>query len=711
MKDQSKLLVLILISGLLAPIIGGQISTDSLPLLSGGLIGALVGGGELGILPHLLIALPAALTLILVLSKRTVLQLPGKILSGAFGIFFGLVTISFVASSFRMTALGTISEWLLYVITLYSVVAVAGRGVGPRGHIYAIFAGCSIAAIRGVIEYGQMKPVDPHWRIFGGWVNPNGLAAILMLGVLLGLGLILDAERIQKLILGLLTSLIALALVLTQSRATLACLAFGIVVFLFAALMWRRGSIKSAQSFAWAMTILSLTLTLVIPAVQVLAPISPKLTAKVEASQGGLSRFSAADIGTDQSSTFRRLLWKGVLPIVASKPTGVGMGAYRFSSAQSGLTTQTQLAHESFLQIAVEASPFAAVVLGLAISIWTFQICRTPISLPVSQNNLRAGVLAAVFGVLAHSLVDSDLYYFGIGLSFFMLIGAGLLLAADGVAPEFAAKSIRGLAISTTAAVLIACGYCGSAELARAQLRGALVEKNIESLRAIRDSITGQFPFDPESYALVARLSETPELQLTNQQKAVDLGPSTKNLRALARTLQSAGRAGEALTTLELALRSDPNNLTTLSQLYQLQRDTGDLASAQITANRLVKVEDSPYFTVRSLPELVPTETYEARVFLAKSARGSREAGALLTRAVEGFLEYVNLTLPRIKQQVAQGGDFGGETLERAGEKVQTGLLAAQELQRVAAALGDRALAAKASEAIVAFSAAGSSIK
>src|SRR5204862_536544 len=52
----------------------------------------------------------------------------------------------------------------------------------------------------------------------------------------------------------------------------------------------------------------------------------------------------------EQSSGFRFLLWKGAAKLIKSNPIGYGIGTYRYESARPGYTTETQLAHNTFLQ-------------------------------------------------------------------------------------------------------------------------------------------------------------------------------------------------------------------------------------------------------------------------------------------------------------------------------------------------------------------------
>jgi tetratricopeptide (TPR) repeat protein len=193
--------------------------------------------------------------------------------------------------------------------------------------------------------------------------------------------------------------------------------------------------------------------------------------------------------------------------------------------------------------------------------------------------------------------------------------------------------------------------------------------------------------------------------QIEAAKNAVENAPSTRNLRLLARLLLDNGDVAGATLMYNRALRSDPNSLTTLSQLAELYRKSGNESAYRSTLDRLLKVEDTTYFKIRSLPELVPTETYEARLQLAELTNDQAEKRRLLTGAVAGFKAYLSSTVPTVLR-MAKGDPplpYGGETVQIATEKMQRAAEAAHRLGVLDLAAGDKAGAEEAGKAEAAF--------
>ena len=116
---------------------------------------------------------------------------------------------------------------------------------------------------------------------------------------------------------------------------------------------------------------------------------------------------------------------------------------------------------------------------------------------------------------------------------------------------------------------------------------------------------------------------------------------------------------------------------------------------------RILAVEQTPYYTVRSLPEVVPTQTARARLKLASQTAVVEERIELLRGAVETFERYRVLTIPRIESMTAEdpNGNYAGETLALARENMEFAAAAAEELAELYRAAGDPAGAAGAEEA------------
>jgi hypothetical protein len=134
----------------------------------------------------------------------------------------------------------------------------------------------------------------------------------------------------------------------------------------------------------------------------------------------------------------------------------------------------------------------------------------------------------------------------------------------------------------------------------------------------------------------------------------------------------------------------------------ELQDLVGRQDAAVETAKRLISVENTGYFKIRSIPEDIPTETYEARLYLAKTATNKE---AMLRPAVEGLLQFAKVSLPRTRAMNPDGTGAGMPTRE-AEDKAKLGLGALKQLEALYRASGDKAGLAWASDADRDFKAA-----
>jgi len=701
-----------LVAGLfLAPIIGGQIFVDALRLEPNAGIFELVmkGAPETPWLSHAYLAVFLLATAVVMAFTQKVIALP-KIGMSALMLFFGgCLVASLSGSSFKMISAAAISEWLIYIAAFFIAAAAAGRSRNSIVLIGAIVAGCAIVSIMGILEYGQMRRFDPTWRIFASWVNSNALAGMLLIGLMLGLGLTSTRQGLTSLLSGFASSLIGLALLLTQSRgAILYALPAGSII-LFAGVAGAKGTARDRFSRTAKLILPPIGVAVLMTALMITTPKS----AGGSVAPSALTRVSTqADHAREQSSSFRIMLWKSSIELMRKNPSGYGLGTFRFEGSRSGLIVPTQLAHQTFLQLGSEASPIAPAVLLTAGLLWLFHMFGGFGKTPFELSAVRMAIVAAVAASFVHNLFDSDLYYFGIGLTFFALLGIGLSLAADGVSPEYLPTPIR---ISFPVWILFlaaALAFAGVSKLRLSQGLTALSEGDIDAGRQLfeRSADNGM---DAEAFFLLAKVEKDGEKRLSLLRKAAQLNPSPKFYRALAREQAMAGKTYEAIESFSLALKRDPNNLQTLRQLLDLYLALNDKAKARETAERMVAVEKSPSFTIRAISEAVPVQTFEARIYLASQEKNKRKVIELLKPAVEGYQEYVRNTVPRVIQNSRSADDltFAGESVDTALQAVDAGRTAARNLINAYRMLGDRAGAADSVKALDEFEAAADSLR
>jgi tetratricopeptide (TPR) repeat protein len=309
--------------------------------------------------------------------------------------------------------------------------------------------------------------------------------------------------------------------------------------------------------------------------------------------------------------------------------------------------------------------------------------------------------------MIAHNFIDSDLQVFGTGIAFFALLGVGLLAAIDGVTPEFFPRSFRSVASASIGAVILLFAFVLQIDFGKSRVRGAIAINDSASASSQIEALAGRGAYDHEVAALVADVSSNQDDLLRNLKRATELGPSMRNYRRLARFYMQSGDYPQAVTALQNALKRDPNNLLALRQLMELHVQQEAFTEAEEVAKRLVDVEKSPYYTVRAIPEAVPTETFRARIFLAGRTADASERAELLEGAVRGFVMYAERTIPKVVQmgKVTPPMKFAGEGVDEARDALSQAQKAVAELKNVANASKNPEIQSELERAAMAFEA------
>jgi tetratricopeptide (TPR) repeat protein len=651
-------LVLIAFAAFLAPLLGGQLGLDPVSLAPGTwLIGAL-GGFDAPLGSHFIIVIPIYAALIVCLFRRFI-QLPTTGVGAPLSIFFGLTVISVAVASHRWQSLVSSIEWLTYAFAFMAAVAAAGRKKGPTLIISTLAVSTSVLALKALQEFGETRAA-----MFAGWNNPNALAGMLLIGFFCCLGLAMSDTK-ESMVAGLASVLIGFAILLTSSQGALLALLGSLVLFSILGILWapkKRAWLGRALAVAVLVGGLSTAL---------------KLSQPTQAP----SAISAGNASTAvQSVGFRKLLFSTAVDLVRANPVGYGSGGFRFVSAKPGKVTGTVFAHNNLLQAAVDVSPVGAVAFLIAGVVWLTCLFKRAKRLPPETAGLRAGVVCAVSAVFAHGMVDSTLSYFGIGISFFLLIGVGLLLANDSVAPEAVPKFARMMAVVMLIIVASCQFIIVRGEALKNNAKFAIEKQDLDSARSIVSQAVSWAPADGVAHWLSAMVSP-PQQRMASLRRSAELCPLPRTFRAIARLEAETGNLGNALSALDNALIWDPNNLPALYQKMELLRAQGSEPAAVEVAQKMVQIESSSYFTVRSLPELVPLETYRARAFMASKQSQRTERISLLLPALEGYLDYARQTVPKVKDFAKAGlPGFGGESVQDAKTALEEGLAVAVQL-------------------------------
>lgn len=641
---------------LLAPLIGGQVSVEPQP--ASGFVSGLFAG-DLPFAAHGLLALLVLAGSVALLLGRRVIQVPSYWATGFLALLLFCIVFSVGLSRFRYVSVQTALEWASYAAAFYLALGCAGRRRGSMAAVSAVALGTVVLALRALAEYGETRS-----PMFAGWNNPNALAGILIVGFFCCLGLAVSLKD-RFLVPWLGAVAIGLATVLTQSKGGLLVLGGMSLLFLVFVLAWGRDRARAGFLRGFS-------------AIVVVAALVGAMQARQSAAVEGnaptaapLGRVVAAQETQAQSFTFRKLLFQTALDLAKQNPLGTGPGTFQYFSARPGRVTSTVYAHNTTLQLAAESSWLAAAAfLGFVLA-WLAQVFRGARSTVGEVGLLRAGVCAAVLAACAHSLIESSFSYYGLGLVVFALAGIALLLSADAVAPEQTPKEVR---IPLAAfCILLSFAFMAfiAGEYGKSRLAHALAAGDPAAARSAAEAAQRFSSGDGQFWLLKARVAASPEEALQDVQRAAQLSPQPRIFRMLGRMFVDRGKPGNAAEAYREALDWDPNNLPALRALIDLELEQGREEEARALALRTVEVEKSTYYTVRSIAELVPTETFYARLVLARLAK-AEERPTLLKEALQGYERYMAITVPQILRFAEAGIDgYAGESLQDALDKVE----------------------------------------
>ncbi len=784
MNKKPTALILLLIALCLAPIIGGQINTEATTLAPGAdvLLRSIFSGYdsifsyfvksyqpvpaiETPTLSHAIIGLLVIAAAILTLARRQVLQIPFMRVTMPLVSFMAWLICTLAFTSFMTVSIVSLCEWLCYGIVFFAVIANAGRRNGSQAIVTAIVIGCALVALKGLFEYGAQRPYDPSWRIFSTWANPTSLAGIMSIGLMLALGWAIRDEGFTSAIPWTCGLAMACAIMVTDSRGGILSMLGGLLVLSGFVLAWSTETKKRAAIWKiGSVLVLALLFGRWVHPSAASSHTSFSEARSPYVLAGQVTQSAPPSMATsqqvEQSSQFRFLLWRGAIDLIKANGLGYGIGTYRFHSGKPGLTTETQLAHNSYLQIGVEAGVLGFFVFLVFLVAWLLEVvrgCRAPITLKSlmriglvamgsfllftivgrfshvevfpttsqkivgslgfaalwtyvelfrrspnltsAQNVLRASLIAAIICMLLDNMLESGLYSFGIGITAFAILGLGLVQAPDGIEPQYIPKPLRAAAGVLAFLIAVFLLHAGAVETLRArgryELNSAVAEglgsppaqEAIKDANDIADKALNLAPFnydqiDGENWRLKATVDENLLGSVTDLKEAASWEPNTRNLRALGIAQMTTQDYQSAIMNLNKALELDPNNLLTLPKLRDAYVAAGQMDKAVETAQRTIDVEKTPYFQVRSLPQLIPVETYEARAFIAAHTNDLNSRAQLLEQALAGYDQYRQVTVPLIKQmaQTDPTVQFGGENMALVQMKMRTAAFLAKEL-------------------------------
>ena len=285
----------------------------------------------------------------------------------------------------------------------------------------ALFGLAEFSLGRKLLDFAWLELPHSHFRVSGTFRNPNHFAGLMAMTVFLAFGLAAAvrhrdearSEQIaQRLFLLLPGGLIALALLLSLSRGGWASFLAGTVFFLV--LLWWHSHPLWSRAL-----IVALVLAVLIAAVAIRTNRDPILR-RLQTLETFYQPSEEITLGG------RLSIWKSSAAMIRDHPwTGVGWGA--FGSAfpcyrRPDMLHGVDFAHNDYLQIAVETGVpglfffllFLAALFGNGLRVIRSRAADFwALAMP--------GILAGLFGLLVHELVDFNLLLPSNALVFFSL--------------------------------------------------------------------------------------------------------------------------------------------------------------------------------------------------------------------------------------------------------------------------------------------------
>lgn len=630
---------LLLLGFFLLALFGGQLRLGA--QATGGeslLYSALVLRSEAAI-GHLLIAVPIVLGVSIAAFRRGVLQAPTlAVYMGFVGLFLWFA-FNVPTSITRYEAILDFARWVVAIAAAFGCCFVLGRDRGPRYAASALLAGIAAVAIIGLAEFASRGGAS-H-RIFAGWHNPNALAGVLIIGVPLGLGLFAgSSERIERLLYGFATAATLCALWLTGSKGGLAAAAVGVVAYLILGIA-KRGSMPSGWIKSTVLQVAFAALLVGVFAV-----------GSLRAGGSAAGRF-AEGATTEQSAGFRAQLWKDSLKAALEKPiAGTGAGSYSLTIRRHGETLGSELAHQTYLQTAVENGFLGLAVALVVIGAWLAAVLRRHPTEPPERSALRLAVVAGVLAIGANGLVESNLSYFGIRVALFALLGIGLNLSVDGLMPERVPVWARACVATGLA---LGAGYTFlAAAISDSKVAEALDAMSTGNVTLAEESLataSGFAPADPQPLYQRARLAAATrdwETALLHAKTVAERTPDPTYLALYARAQAATGKVDEAAETMDRAIAADPNDPHWRAEKSDLLRQAGRYEDAEVAARDAIEADLQLREKPNALPWHVSTDTLLVRRWLLSRADSNEERLALLQGIFDLLASYMEKTAVEI---------------------------------------------------------------
>lgn len=546
--------------------------------------------------------------------SRTASQtnIPMKHVLYSLAILILLVTVSVFGSINKGLSLRELLNIASYLLLFLLVISYGKNKAAITSILASLCLSALVVDVIGLREY--ILTASAGWRTFSTFFNPDFLAGFTAMMLPVVLAWYLSGNSIKVSVITGITAVLTFAnLLLTGSRLGFIAAAGGMI--LFAVLSIIMGSIKKPQ--------LIKLVVITVPILLVMFLLSTPLVARM----GSVAAVKAES----HSGSFRLLTWKGTAKMAISNPIiGTGIGTFEEGYPRYAIVGFTKLAHNSYIQLAGEAGIPAMLALitflGTAILPAMWKIIRRRLFDLVTDQTMTGemwmpdpklilcGIVVGAVVSIARNAVDSDWYITSIGISFWVLAGMTVSLSGGSRSINLKSAYRNGLLIITT--IFLVYGFMLLiGELWNQSARSQVLAGNPESAVTYYKNAQRYEPLNADYHRRLGNLfsmmnqgvdNNVIDSSINEYKIAIRLAPSSaKGYYQLAKVYEKAGQTSEAVEMYKKSLEYDPQSPQTLLMLarqYQLMRKTTDALDVY---RQMVAVENSPYETVRAVPEIV----------------------------------------------------------------------------------------------------------
>ncbi len=643
---------------------------------------------------HALLGLLIALALLLISLRQNVLPLLSPQALALFFLFYALLSFSAVLSPYPQVAWAEWARWGIYLSTFFTVIHTLGREHYIRYAGGAILLGASLVSIQGVMEHWANQATNPGWRVMDGWQNPNALAGHLALILPFALALALSSWKEQrkedslpgwKSTFPFALTLVGLgiclsALWLTGSKGGLLSALIGIISFCVMIIL-RRPSAIVRLGFIFGITLL---LTIVFVRAGTFANPPPP------------SRVLAPSAEAEQSVQFRLQLWKDTWELVKkSGYMGVGLGAFGSAFPQVSKTEGSLLAHNAYLQWCAETGIISLLLLAGIALWWFFHLFSPHPAASWEVQVMKAGIIASILSGGANGLVESHLSFFGFSLTFFAMLGMGLLMSPDGVRSERTPFPLRffpwtAVALVSALALISRAGsdiYLASARHSYSQGDYTLALSYSEQAYAFPITSPRLLSF----YARALLSTGKPGEALNALRLATEQYPSAFTFADLGQVYAQLGHETLAEQSFQKAIELSPHHPRWRKILFDFYKENHKTQEAEKTAREIIAMENSLFYHLRALPQFVNTDSVDAHLFLADLAQQKddpKQEIHHLEKAFHILKEYAEKTYQELLRLTGGREELrefplASETLAKGEEKIRRGISIGNRLTKI----------------------------